>query len=529
MSVIYLGKWFGHRAGAQASVVLRRQVPIRFDEPARSWFGGLPRMPDNIAWPRVAKGAPLHFIAQIACEDLPKQIWNGRGPRDGWLLLFVDVLQMEDDSEGLLSLLAEAWQGEDESEARLIRVLHVDRLGPERQPPDDMPTVRHALADHIGQFEPQIRDGVPKLWRRWPVDLVVQEVPSPSADGETNWEPAEVTGAELYGAPEDDENIDHFAEAEPRPLTWRGALYVTEALLRTFSTDKFGYEHNFKHNSGGLATEPQWEPGWLARSLARLEASVAQHAAGLAQATTTLQQCPPEASPAERASLENDVLYRRGLHSDAEPKLANMAGLSQQWTEDALAAEIARVGAAHMSWVDMQRSGLERMRKDILTQDLDALMGDERWAAMKAELIAAETEYWTNFDGSPECVQLRTTRMTLFDYAQSGLKFALREDLLDLYSRSAAAQASIPAALRAELEPKLRHVSRSSTPHRMGGPRDVMQGWADPDDDDLLFQIGSDDAMGWMWGDLGALTVYLSPLYLKVRWFKRADARIDGH
>jgi hypothetical protein len=38
-----------------------------------------------------------------------------------------------------------------------------------------------------------------------------------------------------------------------------------------------------------------------------------------------------------------------------------------------------------------------------------------------------------------------------------------------------------------------------------------------------------DDAMGWMWGDLGALFVYLSPLYLKVRWFQRADARIDGH
>jgi len=88
MSVIFLGKWFGHRTGAQPSVVLRRQVPIRFDEPARSWFGGLPQMPDNIRWPRVAKGAPLHFIAQIACGDLPKQVWNGRGPRDGWLLVW---------------------------------------------------------------------------------------------------------------------------------------------------------------------------------------------------------------------------------------------------------------------------------------------------------------------------------------------------------------------------------------------------------------------------------------------------------
>src|SRR5262249_43434417 len=157
---------------------------------------------------RTANGAPLHFIAQIACADLPKRIWDGRGPRGGWLLLFVDVLQMEDNSEG-----------------RLVQVLHVDRLGPERQPPEDMPTVRHAMADYIGRFEPEIRDGVPKLWRRWPVDLVVQEVPPPrSEDSGTGWEPLQVTGAELYGAPEDEENIDHFAEAEPRPLTWRGAL-----------------------------------------------------------------------------------------------------------------------------------------------------------------------------------------------------------------------------------------------------------------------------------------------------------------
>ena len=30
------------------------------------------------------------------------------------------------------------------------------------------------------------------------------------------------------------------------------------------------------------------------------------------------------------------------------------------------------------------------MRRHILTQDLDALMGDESWAAMKAKMVAAE-------------------------------------------------------------------------------------------------------------------------------------------
>ncbi|MCB1021861.1 MAG: DUF1963 domain-containing protein, partial [Acidobacteria bacterium] len=63
------------------SVVLRRQIPPRFDEPPRSWLGGLPRMPDRIAWPRSVSSAdpkkgerPLRFVAQIACEDLPREL-----------------------------------------------------------------------------------------------------------------------------------------------------------------------------------------------------------------------------------------------------------------------------------------------------------------------------------------------------------------------------------------------------------------------------------------------------------------------
>lgn len=71
-------------------------------------------------------------------------------------------------------------------------------------------------------------------------------------------------------------------------------------------------------------------------------------------------------------------------------------------------------------------------------------------------------------------------------------------------------------------------VLRRQVPIRFGEPDDG-ENYAEPDDDDLLFQIGSDYAMGWMWGDLGALFVYLNPLYMKVRWFKRAHAKIDGH
>jgi len=96
-------------------------------------------------------------------------------------------------------------------------------------------------------------------------------------------------------------------------------------------------------------------------------------------------------------------------------------------------------------------------------------------------------------------------------------------------TRDAAARAVIPPAILAEIEPKLRNIGISRAPHRMGGPRDVVQSYASRADDDLLFQIFSDDAMGWMWRDLGALFVYLRPFNLKVRRFKRVYAWIDGH
>jgi hypothetical protein len=47
--------WSSARDAAVTSVILRRQVPIRFDEEPRSWLGGLPRMPAEVDWPRDQK------------------------------------------------------------------------------------------------------------------------------------------------------------------------------------------------------------------------------------------------------------------------------------------------------------------------------------------------------------------------------------------------------------------------------------------------------------------------------------------
>ena len=177
--------------------------------------------------------------------------------------------------------------------------------------------------------------------------------------------------------------------------------------------------------------------------------------------------------------LEDSVRDRHVWISAAERTLADLAAFSEPAREDALAAEIARTGQAHMSWVEMQRSDLELMRGHILSQDLDALIGDENWAALKADLIAAKTEYWTTFDrpaqGAAHLAWFREPRSE--DGAAGGPSGPLQSQRVGAGidpSRSASA-----AGTKAE------EFGITRAPHRMGGPRDVMQGYASPADDDL--------------------------------------------
>src|SRR5262249_4332957 len=144
------------------SVVLRRQVPPRSGEAPRSWLGGVPMMPDHVGWPRAGSseypdrgGRPLHFIAQIAWPDFPAPLWGGAGAGEGVLLLF------SRPNQGVP-------EGPD-----ALRVLHVEALGRERQPPADLGPVHDGMYTGFDYHYCRTADEVPRRWRRWPVDLVV--------------------------------------------------------------------------------------------------------------------------------------------------------------------------------------------------------------------------------------------------------------------------------------------------------------------------------------------------------------------
>ncbi|MGY3439170.1 MULTISPECIES: DUF1963 domain-containing protein [unclassified Marinovum] len=51
---------------------------------ALGWIGGRPDLPHGMAAPKAAR-----FLAQIDMSALPAALWRGRGPRRGWLRLFL--------------------------------------------------------------------------------------------------------------------------------------------------------------------------------------------------------------------------------------------------------------------------------------------------------------------------------------------------------------------------------------------------------------------------------------------------------
>ncbi|MEO0567404.1 MAG: DUF1963 domain-containing protein [Pseudomonadota bacterium] len=88
---------------AKEAILLARTWPISGEVPGRSWLGGLPLLPKSMAWPVVkATRAPLHFLAQIDCAELPRVKGGEAMPDNGLLLFFAHISEemLWEDEEG---------------------------------------------------------------------------------------------------------------------------------------------------------------------------------------------------------------------------------------------------------------------------------------------------------------------------------------------------------------------------------------------------------------------------------------------
>lgn len=100
---------FGEFTGGQGNVSSNSRTPVPRRQPVSGlemqkrvclkpvwpqhetshWVGGLPNLPVDVHWPEI-NGRPASFLAQISMSEMPETLWQGRGPRTGWLVYFGD-------------------------------------------------------------------------------------------------------------------------------------------------------------------------------------------------------------------------------------------------------------------------------------------------------------------------------------------------------------------------------------------------------------------------------------------------------
>jgi hypothetical protein len=470
------------------TAVLRRQVPVR-DEPPRSWLGGLPMMPDDIEWPRgvsyenlEAGEVPLHFLAQIACEDLPADLWGGLGPRTGWLLFFINPNDGTAEGEGVR------------------RVLYTTELGSERQPPFDCGPV-HDRVYTGGSCSWLAADDVPAFWRRWPIDIVAM----PNAltlheeDGST-WKTASPDNlSELLYAdvPLSTTGFDGPAP-RLRPLTFGQARDAVEALARRLRAKT-------QPPVEDAARKLLLSEGGHARLIAELEAN--------RERICALPQGGLEPPQLRRIAFL-DAAIPEFAAMDAEGVLAHVESVHEQW----------------LAWRETIANGCDQIAAMLARSDADAVLSQDHWEQLEATFADKHFDhleiYYHKFRDEAFPVTVASQRDTIELRPAQGLGAIAIEYYLDPARRHL-----LPPGWAASQEPGWRtlYINR---PHRMGGYHDGVQ--SEPIEDPafgqmLLMQIATDNAMDWCWGDGGVYFFWIRPEHLEACDFSGVEVWLECH
>lgn len=485
------------------TVVLRRQVPPRFNEPPRSWIGGLPMMPEDVPWPRSVSfearelgERPLHFLAQIACEDLPDELWCGLGPRSGWLLFFLDPNQYFPEDSGS------------------FRILHTQELGVERPVPADLGPV------HDGQYSGPdygyLGTEAPSTWRRWPVDLVSFPNEAHEEDGHVRVTPPHFAerlyaGAPIAGGPR--------PEVLPEPFTWRMALGVIGQFERRLS-NPMGKETLSKAAIAKLS-----DPHFFASLRPDVEAIVER----VEELKTALADVADPGSP-----TADEIRQQLALREERLVQAKRLdAFLTAHPTVESLLDYLHSLEEKKEAWQETALQLLARERKRIEARDLDTLLAAEDWALIIERLKSHPLTYWRiatikawkDDRLNVSVLEKEETIWGMFDEN----RFGLWQFVSDYYT-DAQHQALIPPALLETYEPWWRQLA-DNRPHRMGGYHDGLQSEAQigPTNTLLLLQVASDPAMNWVWGDAGVYYFWIRPDDLATGDFSKATAILECH
>ncbi len=482
------------------SVVLRRQVPIRSDEKPRSWLGGLPMMPDNVPWPKsISLGhpqrgeIPLHFLGQICCAELPEELWGGLGPRDGWLLFFIDpnTRDLDGRTEG-------------------CHVIHTRALGSERPAPAELGPVRDGT--HAGAHDVQSEGAgdAANTWRRWPVDFVT--VPNRVVrDGEILRVAPDRFAHVLYAGKE-------VSDAErppvPEPFTVRMALDVLTSIETRLA------KQPLKPDLPQTVLDALEDPEVL--HALRPDVSALQHE------IRELEQSLSAAAETDGAQPETDLERLWQLEERLEHDKRLAAVLDRFPSPVSLRNYRQETIRANESWREDALRDLRDIINQLRSDEPDRALSNGEWADIAVHLDQTRTSYFEfrNTEGSEQGVQAFEQDVSL-----SGLYNAayvrLWEYVADYYA-DPEHRPLIPADVLSRFEPYWRRLN-DNRPHRTGGAFDGVQSEpkGGPTSRVLLLHLASDDAMHWAWADAGIVYFTISTQDLQDGRFENATVTLE--
>jgi len=453
----------------EITVVLRRQVPPR-DAPPRSWIGGLPMLPDTIEWPRARnseyRGAgeiPLNFAAQIACADLPKELWGGLGPREGWLLFFLATW-------GCVSF-------EDEGS---IRVFHTRELGRERHPPVDKRSVGDP--EYSGGDNPALN------YARWPVDIVAfaNRPDFPNAKPWTGDEPVSPIPPGFEGLLYDGAPVA-ASLWQPRedPFTWGAVAMMLERTLAERA--------RYPDRARAVARLPVDGRDKALAAIAEEEAKVAD----------TRSRTP---DPELQEQRERQLAERRAKLAQQR---AFLGQAGDPFDPETLAALVEESQAERRRWMTQQEGVMAELLAEARSHGPRIWLSPADRSRIADDLSAANSQ-WHISTVAPgnrvPCPEFTTVQLK--DLVERERSRCVAIAARDLYSAGPQERASLPDDMRLALEADLRRLEYNR-PHRLGGIHQPVQDTIAPNGKVLLLQLGADEPTGFSWGDSGAMFAWI--------------------
>lgn len=312
--------------GTEACAVrLAPQVPIRDAASPRSWLGGGARLPAGMAWPRM-DGVDACVLAQISLADLPADVWDGLGPRTGWLLLLAHP---------------DSWD---------VRVQHLPTADVYHAPPRPV-----GPAYCWSQSEPRAGQiaHLPRLWPQWPVVPVAVRPSDPDPYIEGRFEGQH----SRYKAGYD------LREAGLHPFDWSSLLALCD-VLEAWMADMW------------KPVDPE-QPSPLAEQLRKSKARLADPDLSMGDRQRIEQNIaflPTLIAATDAARLTNDESRARAKEIIAIVRETHAAG--EPFSANDAAAVVDALGA--IEWVRVMRDDnhgaaqVRTLRLPLTRHDMDA-------------------------------------------------------------------------------------------------------------------------------------------------------------